>query len=85
MRPDAIREGQGRRLRPLRLSTVQSEGRTAGCGGLNGAKVSAVLELCIDTDACPVKQEICKVAKRHHLSVTFVANSWIRLPDQEGV
>ena len=43
-----------------------------------------MLDLYIDTDACPVKQEICKVAKRYHLSVTFVANSWMRISDQEG-
>jgi uncharacterized protein len=44
-----------------------------------------VLDLYVDTDACPVKQEICKVAKRYHLSVTFVSNSWMRIPDQEAV
>lgn len=44
-----------------------------------------MLELYIDTDACPVKQEILKVAKRHSLRVTFVANSWMRIADQEGV
>jgi len=44
-----------------------------------------VLDLYIDTDACPVKQEICKVAKRYGLKVTFVANSWMRMPEQEGL
>jgi len=43
------------------------------------------LDLYIDTDACPVKQEICKVAKRYGLKVTFVANSWMRMPEQEGL
>ncbi len=41
-----------------------------------------MLELYIDADACPVKQEVCKVAKRYHLNVTFVSNSWMRIPDQ---
>lgn len=44
-----------------------------------------MLDLYIDADACPVKQEICKVAKRCHLSVTFVSNSWMRVPEQPEV
>ncbi len=32
----------------------------------------------VDADACPVKPEIVKVAERHGLPVTFVANSGLR-------
>jgi uncharacterized protein YaiI (UPF0178 family) len=32
----------------------------------------------VDADACPVKDEIVKVAERHGLAVTFVANSGLR-------
>lgn len=32
----------------------------------------------VDADACPVKPEILKVAERHGLEVTFVANSGLR-------
>ena len=32
----------------------------------------------VDADACPVKAEILKVAERHGLPVTFVANSGLR-------
>jgi uncharacterized protein YaiI (UPF0178 family) len=32
----------------------------------------------VDADACPVKDEIVKVAERHGLFVTFVANSGLR-------
>lgn len=32
----------------------------------------------VDADACPVKAEILKVAERHGLHVTFVANSGLR-------
>jgi uncharacterized protein len=32
----------------------------------------------VDADACPVKQEILKVAERHGLKVIFVANSGLR-------
>lgn len=34
----------------------------------------------VDADACPVKDEVMRVASRHGLAVTFVANSWMRLP-----
>ncbi len=33
----------------------------------------------IDGDACPVKQEVLKVAERHRLPVVIVANSWHRI------
>ncbi|MEQ1405722.1 YaiI/YqxD family protein [Neorhizobium sp. Rsf11] len=32
----------------------------------------------VDADACPVKPEILKVAERHGLEVSFVANSGLR-------
>ena len=32
----------------------------------------------VDADACPVKDEIVKVAERHGLPVTFIANSGLR-------
>ena len=38
----------------------------------------------VDSDACPVKPEIVRVAKRHGLEVTFVSNSWMRLPEEWG-
>lgn len=34
----------------------------------------------VDADACPVKTETVRVAARHHLPVTFVANSGMVLP-----
>jgi uncharacterized protein len=34
----------------------------------------------VDADACPVKAEAVKVATRHALEVTFVANAWLQLP-----
>jgi uncharacterized protein YaiI (UPF0178 family) len=36
--------------------------------------------LYVDADACPVKQEIYKVAERHNLPVIVVANSFINVP-----
>lgn len=34
----------------------------------------------MDADACPVKAETVKVAGRHGVPVTFVANAWMALP-----
>ncbi len=39
-----------------------------------------ILRILVDADACPVKEEIYKVAFRTNVSVTVVANSYIRLP-----
>ena len=36
----------------------------------------------VDSDACPVKPEVIRVAKRYGFEVTFVANSWMRLPQE---
>lgn len=35
----------------------------------------------VDADACPVKDEIYKVAFRHQVQVTIVSNSFLRVPD----
>lgn len=39
----------------------------------------------VDADACPVKDEIYKVAWRHDAPVTIVANSFIRIPDHPRI
>jgi uncharacterized protein YaiI (UPF0178 family) len=41
----------------------------------------ALIKIYVDADACPVKREICKVARRFDLAVTFVANTRMRIPD----
>ena len=41
-----------------------------------------MLHIYVDADACPVKQEVYRVAKRYDLAVTLVANSWMRVPDE---
>ena len=40
-------------------------------------------EIFVDADACPVKQEIYRVAKRYALSVILVSNSWMRIPRED--
>ena len=37
-------------------------------------------QILIDADACPVKDEIYRVAGRHGLKVLVVANGWMRVP-----
>jgi hypothetical protein len=44
-----------------------------------------LLHIYIDADACPVKQEVYRVASRYHLDVTLVANSWMRIPDEQWI
>jgi uncharacterized protein YaiI (UPF0178 family) len=40
-----------------------------------------VPDVYVDADACPVKQEVLKVAERHGLPVHLVSNTWMRGPD----
>lgn len=39
------------------------------------------MHIYVDSDACPVKDEVLKVATRHGLPMSFVSNSWMRLPE----
>ena len=38
------------------------------------------LRILVDADACPVKEEVYKVAFRHDVPVTIVSNSHLRVP-----
>lgn len=40
-----------------------------------------MLDIYVDADACPVKDEIYRVADRYQLKVFVVANMWMRVPD----
>ena len=44
-----------------------------------------MLHIFVDADACPVKQEVYRVASRYRLDVTLVANSWMRVPNEQGI
>ena len=44
-----------------------------------------MLHIYIDADACPVKQEVYRVAGRYRLEVTLVANSWMRIPKEKWI
>jgi len=39
----------------------------------------------VDADACPVKDEIYRVAQRYGLKVTLVANSWMHTPQNKFI
>lgn len=40
-----------------------------------------MLRILVDADACPVKEEIYRVAFRHDVPVAIVSNARIRIPD----
>jgi len=42
--------------------------------------MSATISILVDADACPVKEEIYKVALRHDVPVRIVSNSFFRVP-----
>jgi len=44
-----------------------------------------LLHIFVDADACPVKQEVYRVAVRYRLDVILVANSWMRIPDERWI
>ena len=44
-----------------------------------------LLHIFVDADACPVKQEVYRVAGRYGLDVTLVANSWMRIPNERWI
>lgn len=39
-----------------------------------------MLHILVDADACPVKEEVYRVARRYGLRITLVANSTMRVP-----
>lgn len=43
------------------------------------------MEIYVDADACPVKDEVLKVAYRHDLVVHLVSNAWLRLEVGEKI
>ncbi len=45
----------------------------------------AVIKLYIDADACPVKNEVFRIARRHGLKVYLVSNSSMRIPPDEFI
>jgi uncharacterized protein len=44
-----------------------------------------LLHIFVDADACPVKQEVYRVAERNRLQVTLVANAPMRVPPEPWI
>ena len=44
-----------------------------------------MLHIYVDADACPVKEEVYRVARRYRLEVTLVANSRMRIPNEKWI
>lgn len=44
-----------------------------------------MFEIFIDGDACPVKDEVLRVATRHQWQVRLVANQWLRQANEANV
>lgn len=55
------------------------------CAGKNHGENFRLMNIFIDADACPVKPEVYRVASRHRLNVTLVANSWMRVPKERWI
>lgn len=41
-----------------------------------------MIRILIDADACPVKDETYRVAKRYQLNVILISNMWMRIPTE---
>ena len=47
--------------------------------------MSGPIRILVDADACPVKDEVYKVAWRHEVPVRVVSNARIRVPDHPSI
>src|SRR5438128_2004910 len=53
--------------------------------GTRVRRTEKAMKIYVDGDACPVKEQIYRVAARYGVPVLVVANSVFRVPSQEGV
>lgn len=44
-----------------------------------------MIQIYVDADACPVKNEVYKVAARFKLNVILVSNSYMRIPYEDNI
>ncbi len=52
---------------------------------ISGGEDAPLLDIYVDADACPMKEETYRVAKRYDLKVYLVSNSWMRSPDDDRI
>ena len=43
-----------------------------------------MLDIFVDADGCPVKDEVYRVARRHGLGATVVSNARMRIPEEDS-
>ncbi len=48
---------------------------------MTGDAERSPIRILVDADACPVKNEVYKVAARHRVRTIVVANSWMQVPN----
>jgi len=70
-------------LRPFLFAAIKLS--FPGTGHNQHSAEEAMLHIYIDADACPVKDEVYKVAQRYGLKVTLVANSYMRIPSGDWI
>ncbi|MFT5695597.1 MAG: hypothetical protein ACI9QQ_001576 [Myxococcota bacterium] len=63
---------------------MSNRARAALSDALGGWRKS-LIEIYVDADACPVKDEVYEVASRYGLYVVLVANSRLKVPSGGGV
>ncbi len=54
---------------------------TSGTSTRRSTSAPEVVEIYVDADGCPVKDEVYRVAQRYGLRVWVVAHGWLRVPD----
>jgi uncharacterized protein YaiI (UPF0178 family) len=52
---------------------------------MTGDAERSPIRILVDADACPVKNEVYKVAARHRVRTIVVANSWMQVPNDSLV
>lgn len=57
----------------------------SGSDGTGAAVSAAGVTILVDADACPVKEEIYRVAYRTAAQVVVVSNQWLRVPQHPQV
>ena len=62
-----------------------AEPRPEASARMTPAGEKETIQIFVDADACPVKQEVYRVAKRFGLKVLLVSDSWMATPSEDLV
>jgi uncharacterized protein YaiI (UPF0178 family) len=77
--------GAGREAKRGGPDVTRSGAGESSPGSLPDPSTERPVHILVDADACPVKDDVLRVAARHALPVTFVAGSWMRITEGERV